>query len=159
MATRRRRRSASRTPRGYSSPACALHELAPAGDIRTKRIYEPADPGDGYRALVDRLGPRGLIREHAAIVEWLRDLAPGTALRQWFHSDAGRWTGFVRRYRAEMRAQASALEALRQRARGRRLTLLYGARDPRRNHARLLCELLMNATLPRRNSPRRQPRS
>ncbi len=150
MATRRRRRSASDTPRGYSSPACALQELAPpgegrAGDVRIKRIYEPADPDDGYRALVDRLWPRGMSREHAAIDEWLRDLAPSTGLRKWLHSEAGRWPEFARRYRAELRAQAAGLEALRQRARGGRLTLLYGVRDPRRNHARLLCEMLLES--------------
>src|SRR5215831_3026782 len=83
VATRRRRRSASGAPRGYSSPACALHELAPrgkdaGGDIRIKRIYEPADARDGYRALVDRLWPRGMSREHAAIDEWLPVLAPST---------------------------------------------------------------------------------
>ncbi|NLO57254.1 MAG: DUF488 family protein, partial [Synergistaceae bacterium] len=28
--------------------------------IRLKRIYEPADPDDGFRILVDRLWPRGI---------------------------------------------------------------------------------------------------
>jgi uncharacterized protein YeaO (DUF488 family) len=116
-----------------------------AGYIQVKRIYEPADPADGFRALVDRLWPRGISKERAALDEWLRDLAPSTPLRKWFHEDPARWAGFTRRYRAELRAQTPALEALRQRARQQRVTLLYGARDPRRNHARLLRELLLRS--------------
>jgi uncharacterized protein YeaO (DUF488 family) len=140
----------AKAPRAYSSPACSVHELEPApqagrADIQTKRIYEPPDPADGYRALVDRLWPRGISRPRAALDNWLIDLAPSTELRKWFHQDPRRWTQFVRRYRAELRAQAPMLEALRQRARQQRVTLLYGARDPRRNHALVLCKVLREA--------------
>jgi uncharacterized protein YeaO (DUF488 family) len=137
----------AKTARAYSSPACSAHELEPArragrADIQTKRIHEPPDPADGYRALVDRLWPRGISRPRAALDNWLIDLAPSTELRKWFHQDPRRWTQFVRRYRAELRAQAPMLEALRQRARQQRVTLLYAARDPRRNHALVLREVL-----------------
>lgn len=137
----------AKAPRAYSSPACYAHELEPArragrGDIQVKRIYEPADPADGYRALIDRLWPRGINRPRAALDNWLIDLAPSTELRKWFHQDPRRWTQFVRRYRAELSAQAPMLEALRQRARQQRLTLLYAARDPRRNHALVLRDVL-----------------
>jgi uncharacterized protein YeaO (DUF488 family) len=137
----------AKTARAYSSPACSAHELEPArragrADIQTKRIYESPDPADGYRALVDRLWPRGISRPRAALDNWLIDLAPSTELRKWFHQDPRRWTQFVRRYRAELRAQAPMLEALRQRARQQRVTLLYAARDPRRNHALVLREVL-----------------
>ena len=85
MATQRKR------PRAYSSPACYLHELSPAhkaahrGDIQIKRIYDDPDAADGFRALVDRLWPRGISKRHAALDEWLVELAPSTTLRQWFH--------------------------------------------------------------------------
>jgi uncharacterized protein YeaO (DUF488 family) len=136
--------------RAYGSPACSAHELEPAratrrADIQIKRIYEPPDPADGYRALVDRLWPRGITRPRAALDNWLIDLAPSTELRKWFHQDPRRWTQFVRRYRAELRAQAPMLEALRQRARQQRVTLLYAARDPGRNHALVLREVLCTA--------------
>ena len=137
----------AKAPRAHSSPACYAHELEPVpragrGDIQVKRIHEPPDPADGYRALIDRLWPRGISRPRAALDNWLIDLAPSTELRKWFHEDPRRWTQFVRRYRAELRAQASMLEALRQRARQQRLTLLYAARDPRRNHALVLRDVL-----------------
>lgn len=140
----------AKAPRAHSSPACYAHELEPVpragrGDIQVKRIHEPPDPADGYRALIDRLWPRGISRPRAALDNWLIDLAPSTELRKWFHEDPRRWTQFVRRYRAELRAQASMLEALRQRARQQRLTLLYAARDPRRNHALVLRDVLRKA--------------
>ena len=140
----------AKTPRRHSSPACYAHELEPVpqagrGDIQVKRIYEPPDPADGYRALIDRLWPRGISRPRAALDNWLIDLAPSTELRKWFHEDPRRWTQFVRRYRAQLRAQAPMLEALRQRARQQRLTLLYAARDPRRNHALVLRDVLRKA--------------
>jgi uncharacterized protein YeaO (DUF488 family) len=142
VATQRRR------PRDYSSPACSLHEFGPAhkvahrGDIRIKRIYDEPGAADGFRALVDRLWPRGISKQRAALDDWLVELAPSTALRKWFHQDRTRWIEFARRYRAELRTQAAALEALRQRAAQQRVTLLYAAHDPRRNHAVVLRDVL-----------------
>jgi uncharacterized protein YeaO (DUF488 family) len=142
VATQRKR------PRTYSSPACYLHEFGPAhklahrGDIQVKRIYDEPDAADGFRALVDRLWPRGISKQRAALDAWLVDLSPSTALRKWFHHDPTRWLEFARRYRAELRAQAAALQALRQRAAQRRVTLLYAAHDARRNHAVILRDLL-----------------
>src|SRR3984893_1524669 len=142
VATQRRR------PRTCSSPACYLHEFGPAhkithrGDIRVKRIYDEPDAADGFRALVDRLWPRGISKQRAALDDWLVDLAPSTALRKWLHHDPTRWLEFARRYRAELRAQAAALQALRQRATQQRVTLLYAAHDARRNHAVVLRDVL-----------------
>ncbi len=148
----------AKAPRAYRSPACYAHELEPArraggGDIQVKRIYEPADPADGYRALIDRLWPRGISRGRAALDNWLVDLAPSTELRKWFHGDPRRWPQFVRRYRAELRAQAPMLEALGQRATKQRVTLLYAARDPHRNHATVLREVLRQAQRTGKASP------
>ncbi len=135
--------------REYSSPACSLHEweaepvaATAALDICIKRIYADAAPADGYRVLVDRLWPRGIRKETAALDEWLREAAPGTELRKWFGHDPQRWQEFRRRYRAELRARDGALEALRRRAAHGRVTLLYGAKDPRINHAVVLQEFL-----------------
>lgn len=145
-------------PRGYSSPACLLHELPPPPEtsrtqgVAIKRIYEPADSGDGFRVLIDRLWPRGVSRQRAALDAWLTELAPSTALRSWFHHDLTRWPEFARRYRAELRAQAPLLQQLRQRAQAQRVTLLYGARDPRVNHAVVLRDVL-------RRSPARRARA
>ena len=93
---------------------------------------------------MDRLWPRGISKQRAALDDWLVELAPSTALRKWFHQDRTRWIEFARRYRAELRTQAAALEAFRQRAAQQRVTLLYAAHDPRRNHAVVLRDVLRN---------------
>lgn len=113
--------------------------------FRIKRIYASPAPEDGLRVLVDRLWPRGLSKEAAAVDEWLRDIAPSTALRKWFHADPGRWTEFTGRYRAELRSAepAAALEKLRAMGRDHEtVTLLFASREERRNHASLLVEIL-----------------
>jgi uncharacterized protein YeaO (DUF488 family) len=144
----------------YSSPACYLNELEsgtlPAGgDVRIKRIYESADAADGYRALIDRLWPRGISRQRAALDAWLTELAPSNALRIWYGHDPKRWTEFGRRYRTELRAQRAALDALRARAAASRITLLYASREPRINHAVVLRQVLLKGAARRR--PASQP--
>jgi uncharacterized protein YeaO (DUF488 family) len=143
------RRSAAATGAGYSSPACYLHEFEPATaatqDVRIKRIYDPPATTDGYRALVDRLWPRGISKARAALDAWPVELAPSTALRQWFMHQPGRFAEFARRYRAELRAQRRTLDELRVRAARQRVTLLYAARDPRINHAAVLREVLLKS--------------
>ncbi len=73
-------------------------------DIRTKRVYEPVDPQDGYRVLVDRLWPRWLTKERVQIDLWLKEAAPSTELRKWFHHDLAMWEEFKRRYFSELDA-------------------------------------------------------
>jgi uncharacterized protein YeaO (DUF488 family) len=165
MATRRKPRlpttDENDVPGGYSSPACYLHELAPlaaspsARGVEIKRIYETPDAADGFRVLIDRLWPRGISKRRAALDAWLTDLAPSAKLRTWFHHDLDRWPEFGRRYRAELRAQAPLLQQLRQRARQQRVTLLYGARDNRVNHAVVLRDVLRRSPAAKR--PRAKP--
>jgi uncharacterized protein YeaO (DUF488 family) len=92
--------------------------------------------------LVDRIWPRGLTKRRAHIDLWLKEVAPSARLRQWFGHDSVRWTEFRRRYRAELARNPAALEQLRQLARVRRITLVFGARDQRHNQAVVLKELL-----------------
>lgn len=119
-----------------------MHAVLMPPDIRIKRIYEPPQTDDGARVLVDRLWPRGLRKEAAALTRWHRDVAPSTELRHWFGHDPARWEAFRARYRAELDANANALDALRELARAGPLTLLYGARDTVHNHAVVLAEYL-----------------
>lgn len=105
--------------------------------IQAKRIYEPPAPEDGYRVLVDRLWPRGLSKERAAVDEWMRQVAPSAELRSWFAHSPARWAEFKRRYRAEL-MEPSAREAvarLRALAAAGAVTLLYAARDETHNDA------------------------
>lgn len=110
--------------------------------VRLKRAYEPAEPSDGYRVLVDRLWPRGVTREEARLDAWARDLAPSPELRRWFGHDPAKFDEFRRRYRDELAHRPEQLEALRRRAREGTVTLVYGARDPDHNAAVVLAELL-----------------
>ena len=105
--------------------------------ITVKRVYDAPDAGDGRRILVDRLWPRGVAREKARIDLWLKDIAPSDSLRKRFHGKPDEWDAFCAAYFAELdqpSAQA-ATEGLLGRLRKGPVTLLYAARDERRNNA------------------------
>src|SRR5690349_14440638 len=111
-------------------------------DVRTKRVYEPAAPDDGYRVLVDHIWPRGVSRERARLDEWARELAPSDQLRKWFGHDPKRFDEFRTRYRHELAGHGEQIAALRRRADAGPLTLVYGARDTEHNDAQVLEELI-----------------
>ena len=117
-------------------------DAAPDLDVCIKRVYDIPSRKDGYRVLVDRIWPRGVKKEAAKLDEWLRDVAPSTALRKWFAHRPERWAPFRDRYLAELGEHASLLEGLRERASRQRVTLLYAARDQKLNHAVVLKECL-----------------
>ena len=120
----------------------------PAGNVRLKRAYEPAAAGDGTRILVDRLWPRGVSKQRAAIDCWMKDIAPSTALRKWFGHDPARWDEFRRRYAKEVRAHADLLDQLRALARQGPVTLVYAARDEEHNDAVELRKLILEKAAP-----------
>ena len=72
-------------------------------NIRIKRVYEEPHKDDGVRILVDRLWPRGLTKEKAAVDLWLKEIAPSTELRKWFGHDPDKWKSFRSRYETEIR--------------------------------------------------------
>jgi uncharacterized protein YeaO (DUF488 family) len=110
--------------------------------IQLKRVYEKPSRKDGLRVLVDRLWPRGLTKERAAVDLWLKDVAPSTELRQWFGHDPARWKEFQSRYRMELKEKKDALALLKQKGKDHTLTLLYGARDEEHNEALVLKKIL-----------------
>ena len=85
-------------------------------DVRAKRAYEAAEPGDGYRVLIDHVWPRGVSRERAHLDEWARELAPSDELRKWFDHVPERFGEFRTRYRTELAAKSERVEELRRRA-------------------------------------------
>jgi uncharacterized protein YeaO (DUF488 family) len=117
--------------------------------IRVKRVYEPPERSDGLRILADRLWPRGLSREHAAVDLWLKDLAPSERLRKWFGHDPARWTQFKEKYRRELGNHAARLEQIAAMGRENNVTLLYAARDTDHNDAVALHEYLTAMALPK----------
>jgi uncharacterized protein YeaO (DUF488 family) len=104
-------------------------------EVRVKRVYAPPAEDDGARVLVDRLWPRGLTREEAAIDLWLKDIAPSAELRRWFGHEPARWPAFQDRYRAELAGNPAVEELRAIIERGRRVTLLFGAKDVAHNNA------------------------
>lgn len=110
--------------------------------IQLKRAYEKPGRNDGQRVLVDRVWPRGVRKEDARIDDWAKELAPSTALRNWFGHDPEKWDEFKRRYFRELAGQPERVEDLRARADGHRLTLVFGAKDERHNNAVALKEYL-----------------
>jgi uncharacterized protein YeaO (DUF488 family) len=114
-------------------------------DVRAKRIYDPSDPEDGYRVLIDHMWPRGISRERARLDAWARELAPSDELRKWFDHRPPRFAGFRARYRDELAAQSELVDELRRRAASGRVTVLYAARDREHNNAVVLVELLRGA--------------
>ena len=107
------------------------------GSLRTKRVYEPPAPGDGYRILVDRLWPRGLAKEKACVDLWLKEIAPSDALRRRAHAQPEAWDEFVKAYAHGLAEGAgrSAATHLLERVAGEPVTLVYAAKDERRNNA------------------------
>ncbi|WP_298724106.1 DUF488 domain-containing protein [uncultured Ferrovibrio sp.] len=120
--------------------------------LAIKRIYDPKEDSDGARILVDRIWPRGIGKDAAGLTLWLKEIAPSTALRQWFNHDPTRWKEFCRRYHAELDANPAAVNALRRLMKTKKVTLLYSAKDTEHNQARALAEYL------HKSSPRRPAR-
>ena len=111
--------------------------------LQVKRIYEAPSPSDGCRILVDRVWPRGVSKERAAIVLWLKEIAPSAGLRKWFGHEPKRWPEFQKRYRQELREKSDLARKIRQLEKEKGVvTLLFSARDEERNQAVALRDFL-----------------
>ncbi len=110
--------------------------------IKLKRAYDPPARGDGARYLVERLWPRGITKERAALEGWLKEIAPSAGLRSWYHHDVALWPEFRRRYEAELAANPEALDPLREAVHRGTVTLVFGAKDPGHCSALVLKEYL-----------------
>lgn len=123
--------------------------------VALKRVYDPPAGSDGARVLVDRLWPRGLTKEAAALDLWLKDLAPSDELRKWYHAHAAMWAQFREKYLRELRSGAAhaALEQLYEVAGKRKsVTLVYASKNTEHNNATVLKELLDGQKKPPRST-------
>ena len=112
--------------------------------VLLKRAYDEPESADGFRVLVDRLWPRGIKKADLRLDAWMKDIAPSTELRKWFHHDAERWPEFCRRYKAELKKpelQKAIAETLRAAGKHSTMTLIYGAKDTEHNEAVVLQEI------------------
>lgn len=127
--------------------------------VRLKRVYEPPARSDGKRILVDRLWPRGLSKRKAAIDAWMKEIAPSTKLRRWFHHDPSKWAEFQRRYSLELRTHRALVGEIVSLASRRRVTLVYSAHDETHNDAVVLARLVrarMKRAVARRKHARKR---
>lgn len=110
--------------------------------IKLKRVYDKPAKDDGERILVDRLWPRGVSKEKAAIKAWVKDLAPTTELREWFGHDPALWPEFQKRYKAELKKNEAVQAFYEEHRETKVLTLIYAAHDEQHNHAIVLQQFL-----------------
>jgi uncharacterized protein YeaO (DUF488 family) len=113
--------------------------------VSLKRVYEEPSEKDGARVLVDRLWPRGLTKEAAALDAWLKDLAPSDELRKWYHAHPLQWSKFRERYLKELSSEGAnkALQQLYEmKKERRRITLLYASKNEEHNNAVVLKQLV-----------------
>ena len=113
-------------------------------DIKIKRIYEDPEKSDGTRILVDRIWPRGVTKEDAKLDDWIKEIAPSTELRKWFDHKEERYDEFLKKYNKELEDHQDLVSDLLKKAKEKRLTLLYGAKDEEHNQAVVLKEYLEN---------------
>ncbi|MFB5662927.1 DUF488 domain-containing protein [Alteribacillus sp. HJP-4] len=109
--------------------------------IQTKRIYEKPAHNDGFRFLVDRVWPRGISKEKAALDDWVKEIAPSKELRQWFAHEKEKYPVFASRYKSEIIADKEAISIynkMKKQARTETITLVFAAKEKRWNHAELL---------------------
>ncbi|WP_181923645.1 DUF488 family protein [Streptomyces inhibens] len=121
-----------------------MGEMSTNDAIRVRRVYEPPEPADGARVLVDRLWPRGLSKEDALLTEWCKDAAPSSELRRWYRHEGERFERFAERYREELAQETAqrALGRLRELAAKGPLTLLTATKEVSAGHVTVLLDVL-----------------
>ncbi|SEF68662.1 Uncharacterized conserved protein YeaO, DUF488 family [Actinacidiphila yanglinensis] len=122
--------------------------MASTSGFRVRRVYDPPEAGDGVRVLVDRLWPRGVSKEAAAVDEWPKEVTPSGELRKWLHANPERYDEFTRRYHAELaspelRDELARLAGL---AAKKRVTLLTAVKEPAHSHVPVLLGTLEKTT-------------
>jgi len=111
--------------------------------VCVKRVYEKAEPSDGFRILVDRLWPRGVKKEQAKVDLWMKDLAPSDALRKSFHHEAMKWPDFEKKFQSELKKKTAWITELKKLEKEHgTITLLFGAKDEEHNQAVVLAKEL-----------------
>lgn len=111
--------------------------------ILIKRVYDSKGPDESYRVLIDRIWPRAIKKTDLFLNEWNKEITPSPALRKWFDHKEERFSEFAIRYRLELSSEGDELERLRKIARKQPLTLLYGAKNHKINHAIILRDVLL----------------
>lgn len=115
----------------------------PTTHVRVRRIYDPVEDA-ATRVLIDRLWPRGVTRDEAAVAVWAKHVAPTDALRRWYSHDPDRFSAFADRYRAELEDDDhhEALDQIVTLTRQGSIVLLTATKDLTRSHAAVLADVI-----------------
>ena len=119
-------------------------------DVQVKRVYEAPEESDGFRILTDRLWPRGISKEKAALGIWDKSIAPSTELRKWFGHDPEKFEKFKKRYAEELSGNPDTekfISLIREELQKGPVTLLDGAKDEIHTQAVVLKEFLKDKEL------------
>jgi len=117
--------------------------------ISIKRVYELAEKTDGTRFLVERLWPRGMRKSELVMDGWLKEAAPSTELRQWFHHEPDKWDEFQLKYLKELKEHPEHWAPIFEAARQGNVTLLYSAHDTQHNNALVLMQFMQTLEMSR----------
>jgi uncharacterized protein YeaO (DUF488 family) len=112
-------------------------------EIHLQRVYDFTAPATEHCYLTDRLWPRGISKQRLEGVQWLKEVAPDIALRQWFHQHTDQWDEFVLRYRQQLAENDAWQPLLKLLQQGLSFTLLYGSRDTQHNQSIVLRDFLL----------------
>lgn len=130
---------------GYLRPGAIELKDQKVGDMMSKvywkRIYEPSDTEDGYRILIDRLWPRGLTKERAAVDHWSKPISPSTPLRQAYHQGLIDYDTFARKYKQELTDNSYYQEfitLIKDHLKVGNVTLMYSNKEPEFTHVSVL---------------------
>ena len=110
--------------------------------LKTKRVYEEPFKEDGYRILTERLWPRGVSKERAALDQWMKSIAPNHDLRKWFDHDPNKWVEFKERYRRELFGSDAVKELLDIIDEQDTVTMIYASKDEKYNSTVVLKEFI-----------------
>lgn len=110
--------------------------------LKVKRIYLPVENTDGYRIFTDVLWPRGLTKKAVKFDLWLKEIAPSISLRKWFNHDPEKWSEFKKHYFKELSQKQEFIHTIIDHLHTQTVTLLYGAKDEKHNHALALKEFI-----------------
>jgi uncharacterized protein YeaO (DUF488 family) len=110
--------------------------------IEIKRIYEVPEKTDGFRILIDRLWPRGIKKEDAAIDLWIKEIAPSNTLRKWFNHETEKWPEFQKRYAQELEDKQDLIDEIKEKAKTEKVTLLFGSKEVGHNNAVALLNII-----------------
>lgn len=112
--------------------------------INLVRVYDAHPPYPENSYLIDRLWPRGISKARLAGVIWLKDAAPSSELRKWYHEHLDEWPIFYLQYTQELENNASAQMLLEKLKQKQSITLLLGSKNHQENHGIVLRDFLLS---------------